>query len=153
MILFYVCTTTALATASATLAVIVGRLARTAATASAGASNGGLAANAWALAGAQLSSGALPVARHLHHQAGVHGSGEESLARHRVCLVGCEPILDYSPLVGLATDCLHQIDKERQRNRAAELVGRLVKGKLGVRVGIHRCAGGSALQDWCRLCG
>ena len=50
----------------------------------------------------------------------------------------------------LATDRLNRIDKQRQRNRAAELVGRLVKGKIGVRVGIYRCAGGSALQDWRR---
>lgn len=143
-------TTTALAAAPVTSAGCIGRVAETAATASPGATDGGLTSGALVVARALLRSGALPVANHLHHQFGVDCGGEKGLARHRVCLVSREPVLDGSSLVSLPTYCLNRIDKQRQRNRAAELVGRLVKGKLGVRVGVHRCAGGSALQDWRR---
>ena len=141
--------TAALATASASFAGVVRRLARTAATTSAGATDCGPADDIFAPWRALFGSGTLPVAHHLHHQVGVHCGGQKGLARHRICLVSCEPVLDGSSLVGLATDRLNRIDKQRQRSRAAELVGCLFKGKLGVRVGVHRSAGGGALEDWC----
>ena len=83
--------TAALATASASFAGVVRRLARSAATTSAGATDRGPADDVFALSRALLGSGTLPVAHHLHHQVGVHCGGDKQVERQQVVQVAGFP--------------------------------------------------------------